>query len=151
MRPGAVDWIFRWRTVGIKGSQRRDAVTIENFKGYDSEDDCYLGIEPGVPRVLRWGDPGVTFSIRWNGTYWVHEARWAGLPAVSNCQYRYKVTSGIGNGVTTTGPLRTMPSYLVALQPVASTDVSWPAFGAAPFSPPDGRGAMRRSATTSAA
>lgn len=100
--PGTMDWVFRWRTVGIKGDQRQDAVTVENYAGYTDTSPCYMGIEPGTPRVLHWGDPGVTFRIYWDGTDWVHEARWAGLPCASGCQYRFKVTSGIGNGVTTT-------------------------------------------------
>ena len=100
--PGTMDWVFRWRTVGIKGDQTQDAVTIENYAGYTDTSPCYMGIEPGTPLVLHWGDPGVTFKIYWNETDWVHEARWAGLPCVSGCQYRFKVTSGIGNGVTTT-------------------------------------------------
>jgi hypothetical protein len=100
--PGTMDWVFRWRTVGIKGDQRQDAVAIENYQGYDEESLCYMGIEPGSSRVLHWGDPGVTFSIYWDGTDWVHEARWSELTCTSLCRYRFKVTSGLGNGVTTT-------------------------------------------------
>ena len=100
--PGTMDWVFRWRTVGIKGVQWQDAVTIENYVGYTDTSPCYMGIEPGTPLVLHWGDPGVTFNIYFDGTDWVHEARWAGLPCATGCQYRFKVTSGIGNGVTTT-------------------------------------------------
>jgi hypothetical protein len=109
--PGTMDWVFRWRTVGIKGDQRQDAVTIENYVGYTSTSPCYMGIEPATPLVLHWGDPGVTFKIYWDGTDWVHEARWAGLPCATGCQYRFKVTSGIGNGVTTTStPAKVIPA-----------------------------------------
>ena len=83
---------------------RRGGVTSWDSRSRSSSgvSPCYMGIEPGTPRVLHWGDPGVTFKISWDGTDWVHEARWAGLPCASGCQYRFKVTSGLGNGVTTT-------------------------------------------------
>lgn len=108
--PGTIDWVFRWRTVGIKGDVRQDAVTIEDHGGYDSTDPCYLGIEPGTPRVLRWGDPGVTIGVYRDGNDWRHELRWTALPCAPGCQYKFKVTSGLGNGVTSTGPAKVFTS-----------------------------------------
>ncbi len=107
--PETMDWVFRWRTVGIKGDQRQDAVTIENHIGYTSGDGCYIGIDQGAPRVLRLGDPGVTVRIYQDGADWRHELRWSGLPCVTDCQYRFTVTSGIGNDVTSTSTVRVMP------------------------------------------
>ncbi|MDP2324181.1 MAG: ASPIC/UnbV domain-containing protein, partial [Gammaproteobacteria bacterium] len=110
LRPGTMDWVFRWRTVGIKGDGRQDAVTIENYLGYENGSSCYMGFDQGTPLVLRPGDAGVTTEIYWDGTDWQHELRWSGLPCMPDCQYRFKVTSGIGNGVTSTGPTRVMPA-----------------------------------------
>lgn len=108
--PATMTWVFRWRTVGIKGDQRQDAVTIENYMGYTSGSSCYLGIEPGAPLVLHGGDSGVTSQVYWNGTDWQHELRWSDLPCAPDCLYRFKVTSGIGNGTTSTGPTRIIPA-----------------------------------------
>ena len=108
--PGTIDWVFRWRTVGIKGDVRQDAVTIENHVGYLSTDPCYLGIEPGTPLELRWGDPGVTIGVYSEGNDWRHELRWTSWPCAPGCQYKFKVTSGLGNGVTSTGPAKVFTS-----------------------------------------
>lgn len=115
LEPGYVEWIFRWRTVGIKGDMTKDVVHVENVN-YDVEDECYIGIPYGTTRDLEWGDPNVFHDVYWDGSYWQHEVRWADLPCATGCIYRFTVSSGLGNGTTTstTNPISTTPtSYCI--------------------------------------
>lgn len=53
----------------------------------------------------------MTNKVYWDGFYWQHELRWSGLSCATGCRYRFYVTSGLGNGTTTTsGATATTPS-----------------------------------------
>jgi hypothetical protein len=102
LRPGGADWIFRWRTIGVKGDITRDVVHVQNAWSYGEESSCYMGIAAGATLDLHWGDPGVAHKVYWDGTYWQHEVRWAGLSCATGCNYRFSVTSGLGDGTSST-------------------------------------------------
>lgn len=104
LAPGNATWVFRWRTVGIKGDLAQDVVHVENHLEYEASDPCYIGIAPGATRVLRLNDPGVAHTVYRIGDDWQHEVRWGALPCQEDCVYRFWVTSGLGNGVTVSSP-----------------------------------------------
>jgi hypothetical protein len=104
LAPGNATWVFRWRTVGIKGDLARDVVHVENHLQYEASDPCYIGIAPGAVRDLKLNDPGVAHTVYRSGEYWRHEVRWGALPCQEDCVYRFWVTSGLGNGVTVSSP-----------------------------------------------
>ena len=100
LAPGMSTWVFRWRTVGIKGDLAQDVVHVENHLQYEASDPCHIGIAPGAVRDLKLNDPGVAHTVYRSGEYWQHEVRWGTLPCQEGCSYRFWVTSGLGNGVT---------------------------------------------------
>jgi hypothetical protein len=112
--PGHMEWIFRWRTEGVRGDITRDVVHVENVN-YDENDDCYLGIPLGATRDLKFGAPDVVHNVYWDGSNWQHEVRWTGLPCATGCIYRFTVSSGIGASVTSSQPPKstTPTSYCI--------------------------------------
>lgn len=94
--PGTADWIFRWRTDARRGDPARDRVEIWNYSNYDADGDCGVGIAPGQIRMLAPGDPEVEHLVYLIGDKWHHELRWLALPCGNNCQYKFRVTSGLG-------------------------------------------------------
>lgn len=95
--PGTADWIFRWRTDARRGDPARDRVEIWNYSNYDADGDCGVGIAPGQIRMLAPGDPEVEHLVYLIGDKWHHELRWLALPCGNNCQYKFRVTSGLGS------------------------------------------------------
>lgn len=112
--PGHMEWIFRWRTEGVRGDITKDVVRVENVN-YDENDDCYIGIPLGATRDLKLGDPDVVHNVYWDGSNWQHEVRWTGLPCATGCIYRFTVSSGIGASVTSSQPPKstTPTSYCI--------------------------------------
>lgn len=110
LQPGTMNWIFRWRSIKVKGDLREDVVHVENFLGYPLGSECSLGIDPNAAFDLSWGDPGVSHSVYWDGTFWQHEVRWFGLPCATSCNHRFWVTSSSGNGSYATSGLRATTS-----------------------------------------
>lgn len=100
LAPGIATWVFRWRTVGIKGDLAQDVVHVQNHLQYEASDPCYIGIAPGAVLDLKLNDPGVAHTVYRSGAYWQHEVRWGTLPCQEGCSYRFWVTSGLDNGVT---------------------------------------------------
>ena len=95
--PGTADWIFRWRTDARRGDPARDRVEIWNYSNYNADGDCGVGIAPGQIRMLAPGDPEVEHLVYLIGDKWYHELRWLALPCGNNCQYKFRVTSGLGS------------------------------------------------------
>lgn len=104
LAPGTSTWVFRWRTVGIRGDLAQDVVHVENYSNYGTSDPCYIGIAPGAVMDLKLNDPGVKHTVYRSGNYWQHEVRWGALPCQAGCSYRFWVTSGLGNGSTVSSP-----------------------------------------------
>lgn len=95
--PGTADWIFRWRTNETRGDPALDQVVVWNYSNYDADGNCGVGIAPDQIRTLAPSDPEVEHLVYRVGTQWQHELRWLALPCGNNCQYKFRVTSGLGS------------------------------------------------------
>ncbi len=113
LRPGAMDWVFRWRSTNVRGDLRRDVVHVENYRQYPLNSACSIGIDEGDKHDLHWGDPGVGHLVYWDGAVWQHEVRWGGLLCYPGCDHRFSVTSASDAADSTTSALSvTTPTTL---------------------------------------
>ncbi len=108
LQPGVSDWIFKWRTTNNKGDMTRDEVEVQNYMHYEPDGNCGVGIADTSPRILQWGNADVEFHVHWDGLMWQHEVRWMALPCGMNCEYRFRVRSGLGGQWSAWSGLRTM-------------------------------------------
>jgi hypothetical protein len=92
LQPGLADWIFKWKTTGIKGDLRQDHVSVWPYD--NSSNVC----QTSPPFSLAWDTPGVSVLTYKVGTNWQHELRWSGIYCMVGCRWNWQGFSSAGEG-----------------------------------------------------